>query len=76
MLLSLGLFASGCTSSQAALVRSQSAAEWGCDKEAINVSYLGNDLYQASGCGHVEEYGFHPEGVCNHDHSCPLRKGR
>lgn len=66
-----GIGGLSCTTTDG-LVRSAAAEEFGCDERAIRVTYLGDDHYEAVGCGRRERYAFHDRETCPSGR-CPYR---
>ena len=62
----------GCGGGNEALVRDEAAADLNCDERAIRVTYMGNEHYEAVGCGQRERYAFHDRDHCPNGR-CPFQ---
>lgn len=73
LLLTLGaLVLFGCGGGNESLVRDSAAQEFNCDERAIRVTYMGNEHYEAVGCGKRERYAFHDRDHCPNGR-CPFQ---
>lgn len=72
VLIAAAWFVAGCAGGNESVVRSSAAAEFRCDERAIRVTYLGDDHYQATGCGQRERFAFHDRSTCPSGR-CPYR---
>ncbi len=61
----------GCGGNES-LVRDSAAAEFNCDERAVRVTYMGNEHYEAVGCGQRERYAFHDRDHCPNGR-CPFQ---